>query len=832
MTRSLRFLFLAVIAAAAFAQPAVKYQMPPKALADLIDAPAFPVPVVAPDAQRMLLAEPPPLLTIADLAEPELKLAGIRFNPQTHDQPRATYFKKLTFVTLADGAKTEVTGLPESPRVRHIQWSPSSKRIAFTVSMPGGVELWSAGLDGHAARVGKVILNLTLPGAPFHWLPESDAFVVKMFYDERPPAPDAERIPEGPVVQETAGRKAGVRTFEDLLKNESDAALFDWHAQSQIMRVGLDGSVTGIVQYGPVTNAVPSPDGKWVLVETLYRPYSYNVPFYRFPTRIDVYGLDGMRYRTIADLPLAEDVPIDFDAVRQGPRDVEWRDDQPATLVWAEAQDKGNPRIEAAVRDKLFTLDAPWNASKQPQLLASLPLRYDNIVWGGDDLALITMSRWRDRKSQTIAIQPGRPDAAPRMIFDRSSEDRYGDPGRPVLTSTPWGTQVLRRSGSSIYLIGLGASPEGDRPFLDKFDLASLQATRLFRSTAPSYEQPLVVIDSRGADVSSAHGAASAALSRGRADETSAPLVLILTRRESVTDPPNYFVRDLRKNSTRALTQIANPVPQLASATKELIHYKRADGLDLSGTLYLPPGYDQKRDGALPVLMWAYPEEFKSAKAAAQVTGSPYRFTRPGALSALPFVVRGYAVLDNPSIPILGEGSKEPNDTYIEQLVAGAKAAVDELVRRGVGNRDRMAVGGHSYGAFMTANLLAHSDLFRAGIARSGAYNRTLTPFSFQAEERTFWEAPETYMTMSPFRFADKIKAPILLIHGIDDDNSGTFPIQSERLFQAIKGLGGTSRLVMLPYEAHGYRGRESVMHMMWEMDRWLDKYVKNAKPR
>ncbi|HEX3581093.1 MAG TPA: S9 family peptidase, partial [Thermoanaerobaculia bacterium] len=570
MNRSLRFLFLVVAAAAAFAQSATKYQMPPKALADLVDAPAFPVPFVAPDSQRMLLAEPPPLLTIADLAEPELKLAGIRFNPQTHDQPRALYFKKLTFVTLADEAKTEVSGLPENPRVRHIEWSPDSKRIAFTVSMPDGVELWSAGLDGKASRVGKVILNLTLPGAPFHWLPEGGAFIAKLLYDPRPAAPEVERIPEGPVVQETTGRKAGVRTFEDLLKNESDAALFDWHAQSEVMRVGLDGSVTGIVLYGPVTDATPSPDGKWILVETLRRPYSYNVPYYRFPTVIDVYGMDGMRYRTIAELPLAEDVPIDFDAVRQGPRDVEWRDDKPAMLVWAEAQDKGNPRLDAAVRDKLFTLDAPWNAAKQPQLLASLPLRYDSIVWGGDDLALITMSRWRDRKSQTIAIQPGNRDAAPRMIFDRSSEDRYGDPGRPVLTYTSYGTQVLKRSGSSIYLIGLGASPEGDRPFLDKFDITSLKPTRLFRSTAPSYEQPLVVINGD----------------------------TVLTRRESVNDPPNYFVRDLHRNTTRTLTQTPNPVPQLAAATKELIHYKRGDGLDLSGTLYLPPGYDQKRDGA------------------------------------------------------------------------------------------------------------------------------------------------------------------------------------------------------------------------------------------
>jgi dipeptidyl aminopeptidase/acylaminoacyl peptidase len=805
MTRALRFLLALLVAAAAFAQTETKYQMPPKAIADLVDAPSFPVAIVSPDSLRIVLAEPPPLLTIADLAEPELKLAGVRFNPQTHDQPRAGYFKRLTVVTIADGKKIDVTGLPAGPHVKYVTWSPDAKHIAFTLSTPAGVELWVAGVDGAASRVGKVILNLTLPGTPFHWLPDGTAVIARAFYNERPPVPDVEHIPSGPVVQETAGRKSGGRTYEDLLKNTDDANLFDWHAQSEVVRVGLDGSVQGIVRYGMVTEAVPSPDGKWILVETIHHPFSFNVPYFRFPVIIDVYGMDERRYRTIADLPLAEDVPTDFDAVRVGPREVEWRADKPASLMWAEAQDKGNPKINVPVRDKLFTLDAPWTA-REPELLASLPMRYDGIEWGGDDMALVTMGRWRDRKTQTIAIQPGNRSAEPRVIFDRSSEDRYGDPGRPVLTRTAFGTQVLRRSGSSLFFIGLGASSEGDRPFLDRFDLSSSKSTRLFRSAAPSYEQPLVILDDAANSV--------------------------LTRRESVNDPPNYLVRDLRRNTTRALTQTVNPVPQLLSASRELIHYKRADGLDLSGTLYLPPGYDAKRDGALPVLMWAYPEEFKSAKAAAQVTGSPYRFTRPSWASPIFFLMRGYAVLDNPSIPIIGEGSKEPNDSYVEQLVAGAKAAVDELVRRGVGDRDRMAVGGHSYGAFMTANLLAHSDLFRAGIARSGAYNRTLTPFSFQAEERTFWEAPETYMTMSPFRFADKIKTPMLMIHGIDDDNTGTFPIQSERLYQAIKGLGGTARLVMLPFEAHSYRARESVMHMLWESDRWLDKYVKNAKPR
>lgn len=132
----------------------------------------------------------------------------------------------------------------------------------------------------------------------------------------------------------------------------------------------------------------------------------------------------------------------------------------------------------------------------------------------------------------------------------------------------------------------------------------------------------------------------------------------------------------------------------------------------------------------------------------------------------------------------------------------------------------------------MTANLLAHSDLFRAGIARSGAYNRTLTPFGFQSERRTFWEAPEMYAKVSPFWYADKIKEPILLIHGEADNNQGTFPIQSERMFAAIRGNGGTARLVMLPLEAHGYAAKESTEHTLFEMVQWFDKWVKNAKPR
>jgi len=786
-----------------FGQTAVTYQMPPKEIADVVDAPPTPSATVSPDGKWLLLVQQPALLTIADLSRPELKLAGLRFDPETHDQSRLMYATSLTIVRIAGGESRVIGGLPSSPRMRFARWSPDSQHVAFTMSAPDGVELWVADTGNATARkLATPHLNQLMRGAPFEWMPDSKSIVARVVPPNRPPVPSTERTPAGPAVQQSSGRKAAARTYEDMLHDESDAALFEYHMQAIAMIVRIDGSDATGFPYRPamLVRATPSPDGKYFLFETVHSPFSYTVPVERFPRRFEVWSTSGP-VKTIADLPLADQVPVDFDAVRTGPRDVDWRSDKDATVFWAEALDNGNPKTDVPLRDRLFTLAAPFTG--EPQKFMDVPLRFDDIAWGVD-LALVDTSRFKDRKTQTWAIETDIANAAPQIIFDRSSEDRYADPGEPVIITNFAGKPQLQdaKKAHSFFLIGDGASPEGARPFFDRFDVDTKKSTRLFRSEAPYYEMPVTV----------AAG-------------------MLITRRESQTEPPNYFVRDLYKKTMRALTTIPNPTPQLANVKKEVIHYKRADGLDLNGTLYLPPGYDAQKDGPLPVLMWAYPLEYKSAAAASQITTSPYRFTRVvGGGSPVVFVLRGYAVLDNPTIPIVGEGNKEPNDTYVDQLVAGAKAAVDELARRGVGDRNRMAIAGHSYGAFMTANLLAHSDLFRAGIARSGAYNRTLTPFSFQSEERTYWQARDVYTTMSPFTYADKIKAPLLLIHGEADDNNGTFPIQSERLYQAISGLGGTVRLVMLPNEAHGYRGRESVMHVLWEMDQWLDKYVKNAK--
>jgi dipeptidyl aminopeptidase/acylaminoacyl peptidase len=492
--------------------------------------------------------------------------------------------------------------------------------------------------------------------------------------------------------------------------------------------------------------------------------------------------------------------------VPEGVRSIGWRADAPASLVWAQALDGGDPAKAVEFRDEVFMQAAPFKDA--PRSLMKLKYRYAGGVWGRADTALIYEFWWKTRQTAAWKIAPDQPSLANELVFSGSSEDRYNDPGNPLMkiNTNGYATMQFSPDGSSIYMSGEGASPEGDRPFIDLWNLQSKQKQRLFHSAAPYFENPVAMLDDQAKR--------------------------IITTRESPAEPPNFYIRDLsaKDGALVALTRFPHPTPQLKDIKKEQIRYKRADGVELTANLYLPPGYDAKRDGRLPFLLWAYPTEFKSANAASQVTGSPYLFNAVSYWGPLPFLALGYGVLDDPSMPIVGEGDKEPNDTYLPQLISSAQAAIDELDRRGVGDRNRMAIGGHSYGAFMTANLLAHTRLFKAGVARSGAYNRTLTPFGFQAEERSYWQAKDTYQTMSPFNYAEKIKDPILLIHGEQDNNSGTFPIQSERLFAAIKGLGGPAKLVMLPNESHGYRAKESIQHMLAETEAWLNAHVKNAK--
>ncbi len=777
------------------------YRQPPEPIASILDAQPTPYVSLSPDRSRLVLVERSALPTIAEVSAPELGLAGSRINPQTNGPSRTTSYRGYRLRALEGGEEVAVQGLPDDARLGYPSWSPDSETMAFLVTDASGIAIWVAdATTGQARALTDPRINAA-GGTTFTWMPDSQKILCAMIPDGRGEAPTAPTVPDAPIIQESAGRAAPNRTYQNLLKSPADEALFEHYFEDQLVLVPLEGGPSMIGEPGLHGSVSPSPDGTLLLVETIHRPFSYLVPSSRFPTTIAVWDLDGQVVHTLVDRSLQEEVPIAFDSTITGPRSVRWRADQPATLVWTEALDGGDPSQEAEYRDVIKMLAAPFDA--QPTDLIKAEYRLGGVLWSDDDLALVSERWWQTRRTRTWAIAPGNPESEPRILFDRSSEDRYDDPGSFLTEIGPLGRPVLLRSedGGSAYLAGAGASSEGDQPFLDRYDLTTGQTTRLFRSEPPSYETIVDVLD--------------------------AEAQRIITRRESVEDPPNYLLRNLEAGAQTRLTDFDDPAPELAGLAPELITYERSDGVTLSAKLYLPRDYDPAQ-GPIPFVLWAYPREFKSAAAASQVSGSPHRFVRPGGISHLFLLTQGYGILDGPAMPIIGDGGEEPNDTYVEQLVASAQAAVDAIVARGVADPDRIAIGGHSYGAFMTANLLAHSDLFAAGIARSGAYNRTLTPFGFQAEQRPFWKARDIYMQMSPFTYANQINEPMLMIHGTADNNSGTFPVQSERMYAAVKGNGGIARLVMLPAESHGYRARESVGHTHWEMVRWLDRHLKS----
>jgi dipeptidyl aminopeptidase/acylaminoacyl peptidase len=792
---------LALIATGTFllAQEPTQYMEPPKEILEIVNAPSTPRVFLSPTKTHLLFAYPQEMPEISELAAPELRLAGLRINPNSYGNSRANFYEKMTLRRFNEKNEFPITGTPSGGRVKSIRWSPDGTKLAMVVYLSANIELWVADVNTGKSLQWATNLHDALVDNCIAWLPNSKSILYSSRVLYREPFTEINHIPIGPSVQETKGRAAKIRTFQDLLQNRADENRFEHYASSQLMLASEGKEPSTIGNPDLIESFSISPNGEFILVEQLMRPFSYVVPSNRFPKSIQIWTIDGSLFRQLAETPLAEEIPQGFSAVQKGPRSFGWRSDAPSTVFWVEAQDDGDPKKNAEIRDMVFALEAPFKSKPTPIL--SLNYRFSGIQWGWNKLAIVYERWWDTRKVISSFFDPSNPNQPKRVVSDRSWQDAYGDPGLPIEETTPTGYSILRTNKSlqKIYLSGQGASPKGNMPFLDEMDIVTLKTKRLWQCQAPYYEQLVAILNS---------------------DATQ-----ILTSKESPTEQPNYYIRNLKKKSSLQLTTLTHPYPGLQQIQKEIIRYKRADGLELSGTLYLPAGYS-KGSKRLPVLMWAYPQEFVDPAMAAQVKESPYRFIRPGRTSPVLWVTRGFAVLDNPGMPIVAKDSLLPNDTFTEQLVANAKAAIDALNEMGVADTQRIAVGGHSYGAFMAANLLAHSDLFAAAIARSGAYNRTLTPFGFQGEERNLWEAPEVYLKMSPFMYANQIDEPILFIHGEADNNSGTFPLQSERLFAAIKGFGGTARLVMLPHESHGYRARQSVLHTLWEMDNWLTKYL------
>ena len=796
------FLILSILAASLAGQQNLDYQQPPQEILELVDVPLAPSVIMDEEKEVMLLLYRDAYVPIEDLSKEEMRLAGLRIDPATNIGSRVRYYNnlKIKWMKGDDNELIQVQGLPPSPRLTNFTWSPDQQKMAMTHTTTDGVEVWVLDVQtGTAKPVTTDRVNANM-GDAISWFGDSQHILIKMVAATRKPLIEVEQaIPTGPTVSVSDGRLAQNRTYQDLLQNKNDEFNFEQLAMSDLYKVSVDGASEKWMHGAMYAGISFSPDGTYVMISTIQRPFSYLVPYYRFPSVTNVYTSEGIEVETIVEVPLIEDLPKGFMAVREGRRITGWRNDLPASLVFAEALDGGDPANDVEYRDALFQLDAPFDEAPQP--LMKTINRFSGIRWGNKKMAIVTDYWWNNRNTKTYLFNPSDPNEDPVVIEDRNRQDQYSDPGNFVMERNEMGRSVLALDGKYSFLVGDGYSEEGQFPFVDRLNMRNLKKKRLYQSLYTDRLEDLRSYDPK----------------KNR----------LLVRIESPGEYPNYYFRNLSKDNLDQITFFENPFKSIQDVHKEVITYQRDDGLELTGTLYLPVDYDMEAKEKKPMILWAYPREFKDRSSAGQNTQNPNSFTFPWYGSPIYWVTRGYVVLDDAAFPIVGEGEEEPNDSFRKQLVANARAAIDAVDSLGYIDRNKVAVGGHSYGAFMVANLLSHSDLFAAGIARSGAYNRTLTPFGFQSEERNYWEAPEVYYRMSPFMHADKMNTPLLLIHGEADNNSGTYPMQSERYFNAIKGLGGTARLVMLPKESHGYRAKESVLHVLWEQDQWLELYCK-----
>jgi dipeptidyl aminopeptidase/acylaminoacyl peptidase len=801
-------------------QATSSYDKPPPAVLEALHTPSPPRPSLSPTREDLILVTWVDYPSIARVAEPYLKLAGIRVEPRNHSNhstsggygiaPCATSY---VLVHVQDGAEKKVA-LPEGACADRLSWSADGKRFTFRETTRDAVELWiGETATGAVHRIDGVRINPML-GSAVQWMPDQKTLLVKRVPNDQGPPPPAPPVPPGPNVQETKGEGGQSSTYEarDVLRTAHDEALFDYYATSELVFVDVTtGQVTPFKKPGLYADVDAAPGGNHVLVETIHRPYSHVVTADRFPRKVEVLDRTGATAFAVADLPLADRVPVH--GVPTGPRDYSWRPTDPATLVWAEALDGGDWNKTVPNRDKVMVARAPFTAP--PLELLKTEQRYGGFTWGErPSFALLGDHDENKHWEKTWIVDVDAAGGAKKtLLWDMSTDEHYKDPGNPVTKVLPNGSWVIRQEGDAIFLSGDGASPDGDRPFLDRYDVAKKTTDRLFRSDKTALEY-FYAFDPSGTQT-------------------------LLTWHQSPTDPPNVHRRTLGAkvatptagepayaSTVTAITHLPDPIPAVRAIKKRLVKYKRKDGLDLKFTLYTPPGYQEGTK--VPTILYAYPLDYADAAKAGQVTGSQQTFTR--LRDHMLLLLAGYAIIEDASFPIVGD-PKKAYDTYLDQLVMDAKAAVDQAVAIGVADPQRIGVTGHSHGALMTANLLAHSNLFRAGIATSGSYNKTLTAFGFQNERRSVWQAPDVYLKVSPFFAADKIKAPILIVHGEDDANPGTTPLQAEKLYEAVRGNGGVARLVMLPYEPHWYSAMESNEQLLYEEVRWFDMYVKNAPP-
>ncbi|HPH21448.1 MAG TPA: S9 family peptidase, partial [Haliscomenobacter sp.] len=447
-------------------------------------------------------------------------------------------------------------------------------------------------------KVNKTALNAVMGGS-YQWY-DDNTLLYRTTLAPASAAPPKPVMPKGPTIQQNYGKAAPQPTFQDLIKSPHDEQLFAFYGIGQLVK-NVNGIETKIGQPAIYSSIQVSPDKKYLLTETLKKPFSYLVTARGFPSTVAITDLTGKVINTLAELPSAEARPSGRDNVQYVPRGFEWRDDEAATVIWCMPLDSGLIKKNVEFHDAVYALSAPFTGEGKE--LFKTQLRYYGTNWGNATLALVTEGLSGKQMTRTNRYNPSTGEVT--KLMERNTTDAYSDPGNPVTETNQYHRRVIKTidNGTKILMNNTtGASSKGDLPFLATFDLNTKKTEILWRCPEGSFEAVTRVLD--------------------------ADKLTLLTRRENETTMPNYWLKDLKlRIADRQITNFANPYPQLEGVSKQKISYKRADGVDLTGDLYLPKGYDAKRDGPLPTLIWAYPREFNSAADAAQIRGSEHRFT-------------------------------------------------------------------------------------------------------------------------------------------------------------------------------------------------------------
>jgi len=772
------------------------YKLPSKKITGIFDTEPFPVIKFVPFSEIGLEYTYQRYKTLREISLTSVKLAGkdIVKSLNAPSKKYPTISLKIRNLITEDIIPVQ---LPENTKIRAFKFSFDNKKIAASCETEKGIELLIIDVDsGKIKRIKDILINDVLEDDGFWWLNDNKTLLIISISPERESEPQESVVSDSPIIEESLGKKSTERTYQHLLKNCHDEKLFEYYFTSQLILLNTQSEKIKKIGDPAIYKEVEfSPDNQYLLTATIDHPYSYQVPYYRFPVKFEILDRHGKLVKKVFQRPLQDEVPIG--GTYKGPRDFEWQPLKGAVLIWVEALDEGNPKNKVPHRDKVMRLVAPFK--EEPEEIFRLEHRFSNIKWSEieDEIIYSEYDRdklWKKKWLYKIGTEK------PALLFDMSIKEKYNAPGKLVQKITEKGEQVFVKSVNSVFFINnTGATPEGNYPYLAKFDLKTKEKIILFRCKKDFHETISGLIGEE--------------------------MDKIAIRSENKTIPPNYHLIDLKTGEWEKISDNINPYPELTKLKVELITYTRKDGIPLSGTLYLPASY--KKGERLPLIINAYPVEHADSTTASQIDISPNRFVRFGSSSTKYLVLDGYAVLLGASIPIVGD-PETVNETFIEQTVNSVEAAINYLNEKEIIDPNRVGITGHSYGAFMATNVLAHSNLCVAGVAKTGAYNRTLTPFGFQKERRTFWQAKDFYIEISPFAQADKINEPLLLIHGEDDSNSGTYPMQSRRMYQALKGNGAITRLVILPNEGHSYYARESLLHVLQETNDWFNKYVKN----